>query len=124
MTNEHTTEAHWARGVYGWSPMSPLDAELSNPSPSGPSGSDWQNYLQVLEEGRLGSVFLKAWKDQYESAEDVRKMAKKMDITVVGDDEVDIGENWEDVFEMVEDPAWKWGPCLHFKVNEKQKEKQ
>jgi hypothetical protein len=73
-------------------------------------------------------VLLKAWKSEYESAEqvakDVRRIAENVGIKVVGDDEVDIGEKWEDVFEIVKDLAWKWGPSMKFKADENDKEKE
>jgi hypothetical protein len=94
--------------------------------------ADWRDQLQVLEEARLGSVLLKAWKGEYESAEqaaeDIRKIAEKAGIDVVsstvevgGDwmklfkDEVDIGEPWENMFEL-DDAQKKWGTrTLRFK---------
>ena len=56
-----------------------------------------------LEDERLGHVLVKAWTEGYNSAagviRDVELAASKIGIKVVGD-EVDIGENWEDVLEV------------------------
>ena len=132
MTNDHTTECHWARGIHDWSPFSPVEGS-SQPAKTraeklSAGHKDWHDDLQVLEEERLGSVLLKAWKGEYEraedAAEDVKKIAENMGIKVVADDEVDIGEKWEDVFEMVQDEEWKWGPRLVFRRKEKTEEKE
>ena len=71
-----------------------------------------QSLFQELEEARLGKVFMKAWKDGYESEvnEDVRLAASKTDMKIPGD-EVDIGEEWEHVFE-VEGRALRFRPPL------------
>jgi len=59
--------------------------------------------FQQLERCRLGHVLVDAWNGRYSSVDDVVRdielEAIKVGITVSGD-EVDIGENWEDVFEM------------------------
>ncbi|CAN9280107.1 unnamed protein product [Alternaria alternata] len=118
-------EAPWKRDI-DWSPFS---------SPGGrptEEAADWRDQLQVLEQARLGSVLLKAWKGEYESAEqaaeDIRKIAEEVGINVVsstvevGDDwmklfkdEVDIGEPWENIFEL-DEAQKKWGTrTLRFK---------
>jgi hypothetical protein len=118
MTNSFTAEAPWKQGIE-WSPFSPLEG--------GPpeEAADWRDQLQALEEARLGSVLLKAWKGEYESAkqvaEDIRTIAEEVGIKIVSSevqvdndwmkvfkDEVDIGEPWEDVFELGEAEK-KWG---------------
>jgi hypothetical protein len=125
MSNDHTTEAHWTRGIQDWSPFSPIEVDKQTANTYGDMRGrawkeGWQDDFQVLEEERLGSVLLKAWNSEYESAEqvaeDVRRIAETVGIKVVEDDEVDIGAKWEDVFEMVKDPAWKQGPSLKFKA--------
>ena len=126
MTNTQTAEAHWKRGIE-WDPLSSPEGGPSTP------GKDWRDQLQVLEEARLGSVLLKAWKSEYQSAEqaaeDVRKIAEEMGIKIVSSasdvddawtnvsqqDEVDIGEPWEDVFEL-DEAKERWGArTLRFK---------
>jgi hypothetical protein len=126
MTNTHTAEAHWKRGI-DWDPFS--SPEGGPPMPA----KDWRDQLQVLEEARLGSVLLKAWKGEYESAghatEDIRTIAEEMGIKIVSSetevenawvkvlqqDEVDIGEPWENVFEL-DEAEERWGPrTLRFK---------
>jgi hypothetical protein len=130
MTNEHTTETHWVRGIQDWSPFLPTEPTANTYDERGGRAwkEGWQDDFQVLEEERLGSVLLKAWKSEYESAEqvakDVRRIAENVGIKVVGDDEVNIGEKWEDVFEIVKDLAWKWGPSMKFKADENDKEKE
>ena len=42
-------------------------------------------------------------------------------IDVVGGDEVNIEERWEDVFDVVEDTTWKWGPRIVFKQKDVEK---
>jgi hypothetical protein len=126
MTNTHTAEAHWKRGIE-WDPFSPPEG-----GPPEKAAKDWRDQLQVLEEARLGSVLLKAWKSEYESAEqvaeDIRNIAEDVGIKVVSSemevdnnwvkvfkDEVDIGEPWEDVFEL-DEAEKKWGArTLRFK---------
>jgi hypothetical protein len=128
MTNDHTTGV---RGLQDWSPFSPVEGgsqpEKTHPEKGSLGCKDWHDDLQVLEEERLGSVLLKAWKGEYESAEqaaeDVRKTAEKVGIKVVGVDEVDVGEKWEDVFEMVKDDEWKRGSRMVFSQKEKAGEK-
>lgn len=125
MTNGLTAEAPWKRDI-DWSPFS---------SPGGrptEEAADWRDQLQVLEQARLGSVLLKAWKGEYESAEqaaeDIRKIAEEVGINVVSStvevcdnwmklfkDEVDIGEPWENIFEL-DKAQKKWGTrTLRFK---------
>ncbi|KAI4694288.1 hypothetical protein J4E81_006504 [Alternaria sp. BMP 2799] len=119
MTNTQTAEAHWKQGIE-WDPLSPPEGGPPKPA------KDWRDQLQVLEEARLGSVLLKAWKSEYQSAEqaaeDVRKIAEEMGIKIVSSasevddawtnvsrqDEVDIGEPWEDVFEL-DEARERWG---------------
>jgi len=126
MTNTHTAEAQWKRGI-DWDPFSSPDGGPPKPA------KDWRDQLQVLEEARLGSVLLKAWKSEYESAEqaaeDVRKIAEEMGVKIVSSasevddawtnvsqqDEVDIGEPWEDVFELDEAKERWGGRTLRFK---------
>lgn len=72
---------------------------------------DWlrqiQGAWQVLEEERLGSALVKAWKGKYESAEavmtDVKWMPLRMGLDVEGDDEIVLGNGvkWEDALEVV-----------------------
>ncbi|KAI4642010.1 uncharacterized protein J4E79_011536 [Alternaria viburni] len=126
MTNTHTAEAQWKRGI-DWDPFSSPDGGPPKPA------KDWRDQLQVLEEARLGSVLLKAWKSEYESAEqaaeDVRKIAEEMGIKIVSSssevddawtnvsqqDEVDVGEPWEDIFEL-DEAKERWGArTLRFK---------
>jgi len=62
-----------------------------------------QGVFQELEEARLGKVLLKAWNGDYQSAdevlEDVRLAAARIGIKILEDD-IDIRENWEEVFEV------------------------
>jgi hypothetical protein len=62
---------------------------------------------QELEEARLGKVLIKAWSRGYDSAEqvvvDIKAIAEKVGIVVMGEDEVEIQGEWEDVFEKVEE---------------------
>jgi hypothetical protein len=57
-----------------------------------------------FEDGRLGTVLRGVLNGGYKSADevtaDVKFAALKMGIKVVGDDEVDIGDDWETVFEV------------------------
>jgi hypothetical protein len=70
-----------------------------------------EGVFQELEAARLGKVLLKAWNGDYESAdeviEDVRMAAAKLGINI-SEDDVDIGEDWKDVFEVE-------GQALRFK---------
>jgi hypothetical protein len=132
MTNDFSVGAHWVRGIHDWSPCSPVEGGQkpanTHREKTSPGYKDWHDDLQVLEEERLGSVLLRAWKGQYKRvadiAEDIKANAEKMGIKVVGNDEVANGEKWEDVFEIVEDPAWKWGQRLVFKEKEKDGQRQ
>jgi hypothetical protein len=106
MTNEHSSQSHWGRGEL-WEPFSPLD--------EGPTGDDRYEVVseragadmwQELEEERLGSVILRAWKGGFESVDEVldevREMAREVGFRVEGD-EIDVGRKWEEVFEVVEE---------------------
>jgi len=57
-----------------------------------------------FEDMTLGSILVGALDFRYENAEDVMKdvrlAASKMGIRTVDDDEVDIDEKWEDIFEV------------------------
>lgn len=63
---------------------------------------DEQPVWPLLEEQRLGHVFVKAWNAEYEDAaeviHDVKAVVKSMGMTLVGDDEIDIGVEWDKVF--------------------------
>ncbi|KAG9191404.1 hypothetical protein G6011_09492 [Alternaria panax] len=65
-----------------WGPSSPPEG-----GPADKSSKDWRDRPNVLEEARLGSVLLRAWKGEYESAEqvaeDVRNIAEEVGIKVV-----------------------------------------
>lgn len=54
-----------------------------------------------IEDARLGTIIASAENGRYEDAseimKDIRTAAVKMGIKVVGDDEVDIDGEWEDV---------------------------
>lgn len=69
-----------------------------------------QGLFQELEEARLGNVLVKAWKGGYANAdeviEDVRLAASNIGMKISGDG-VNIGEEWEHVFE-VEDRALRF----------------
>ncbi|KAF2111821.1 hypothetical protein BDV96DRAFT_498756 [Lophiotrema nucula] len=98
LTNDHTSSAHWKHGEM-WEPVLPLEG--------GPPKTDPDVYkilaerhqaslFQELEEERLGPLLVAVWKGQYESVEEVKeevkRMASKVGIELVGDDEVDVGE--------------------------------
>ncbi|KAL1798018.1 hypothetical protein ACET3X_004624 [Alternaria dauci] len=120
----------WELMTNGLTAESPLEQRLEW-SPSD-EAADLRDQLQVLEEARLGSILLKAWKGEYESAEqvaeDIMKTAEQVGISIVRStveqdddwvqlfkDEVDIGEPWEDVFEL-DEAQEKWGAqTLRFK---------
>lgn len=57
-----------------------------------------------LEDTRLGTVLVNALSCRYESADEViehvKHAALKIGIIVVNDDEVDIDDKWENVFEV------------------------
>lgn len=57
-----------------------------------------------IEGTRLGIIISNAELGRYEDAgevmKDVQAAAEKMEIKIVGDDEVDIGGEWDDVFEV------------------------
>lgn len=61
---------------------------------------------QVLEEQRLGNIFVKAWNKEYQNAmqamQDVKEVVEKMDMKLTGEDEIELrAGKWEDVFEVV-----------------------
>ncbi|KAJ6194670.1 hypothetical protein J3E72DRAFT_403195 [Bipolaris maydis] len=59
-----------------------------------------------IEDARLGTIIANAENGRYKDAAEVMKKVKtaasNMRIKIVGDDEVDIGGEWEDVFEVCE----------------------
>jgi hypothetical protein len=59
-----------------------------------------------IEDARLGTVIANAKSGCYKNAaavmKDVKAAATKMGIKIVGDDEVNIDSEWEDVFEVCE----------------------
>ena len=105
MTNDFTAVSPAKRGEV-WEPVCPLDGGLLHNSPDifkVLGERHQQNLFQELEDARLGKVLVKAWTGCYKSAdeviEDVRLSALKIGFTICEDD-VDIGEKWEDVFEV------------------------
>ncbi|KAE8379635.1 hypothetical protein BDV26DRAFT_258871 [Aspergillus bertholletiae] len=69
--------------------------------------------FQLLEEGRLGPILLKAWKGEYESAreilQDMRSYLEKIEVRMEGEDEVlpDQG-SWQDIFTVVKTEDTRW----------------
>jgi hypothetical protein len=65
-----------------------------------PNRVDWNG----IEDIRLGTIITDAKKCRYESADeiisDIKLAALTAGIRVIGEDEVDIGEEWEHVFEV------------------------
>jgi hypothetical protein len=61
--------------------------------------------LECLGEDPIGPILWKTWTSEYATAEDVaedvKKCATKIGLQVVGQDEIDVGKPWEDVFEIV-----------------------
>lgn len=61
---------------------------------------------EEIEEARLSNIIANAENSRYEDAsevmKDVKAAAVKMGIKIIGDDEVDIDVEWEDVFEVCE----------------------
>lgn len=57
-----------------------------------------------LEDARLGTVIADAINGRYEGADeimkDVKATASKIGIKIVGDDEINIDDKWDDVFEV------------------------
>jgi hypothetical protein len=105
MTNDHTTATPRRPGE-DWDPMCPLADGLAKVVSDKTKRSHESNVgesFQRLEEARLGNILVKAWTEGYNSAEeiieDVEAAASKMGITVCEDD-VDIGQEWEEVFEV------------------------
>lgn len=73
---------------------------------------------QELEDERLGPVFIKAWNSQYANADEARDdvlfYAKKAGIEVTGD-EINIGESWEEIFEVAATDREPWRRELKLK---------
>ncbi|KAF2742024.1 hypothetical protein M011DRAFT_472602 [Sporormia fimetaria CBS 119925] len=106
MTNEHSDKAHWKRKEL-WEPVSPLKGGILTYTPDAYqilTARLQRNLYQRLDERRLGDVLVKAWTEAYnsieEAIEDIQHIVQKQDLAVERD-EVDIGEAWEDVFEVV-----------------------
>lgn len=61
---------------------------------------------QGLKEARLGSVLVKVWNREYDNAQEaveyIKAIAEKMNVVIVGDEEVEIEGRWENVFKAVE----------------------
>ncbi|ORY10242.1 hypothetical protein BCR34DRAFT_602223 [Clohesyomyces aquaticus] len=115
LTNVHTSSSPWTRGEI-WEPVSPVEGGLLNLNPNMYAilaDRHQQGLFQDLEDARMGSVLLRAWKGEYATIEEasaaVRQMASRAGIIIVGDDEVDVGEAWEDIFDVVNagpQPGW------------------
>ena len=104
MTNDFTASSPSSRGLV-WEPVCPVDTDppVTSPGVNVFLTERHRNYsFQELEHARLGHVLNRAWNGEYESAkevaDDVKATASEVGITIVGEDEVDIGERWEDVF--------------------------
>ncbi|KNG86499.1 hypothetical protein ANOM_005131 [Aspergillus nomiae NRRL 13137] len=77
--------------------------------------------LQLLEEARLGPMLVKAWKGQYENAQEIlqeiRSYLQQIGVQMDGEDEVllDDGRKWEDVFTVVQTDGARWGREIRYK---------
>jgi hypothetical protein len=75
---------------------------------------DYVNNIEMeLEDARLGKILIKAMKCQYENADkimkDIKLAALAAGVRVIDEDEVEIDEEWEQVFEVR-------GRELHFRA--------
>ncbi|KAB8257038.1 hypothetical protein BDV32DRAFT_160763 [Aspergillus pseudonomiae] len=77
--------------------------------------------LQLLEEARLGPMLVKAWKGQYENAQEIlqeiRLYLQQIGVQIDGEDEVllEDGRKWEDVFTVVQTDGARWGREIRYK---------
>lgn len=118
MTNDYTDQSLSVR-THCWNPVCPVGGcEAFDDKEEVFFDRLDQGLFQELEETRLGSVLVKAWKEKYTSAEEVageiRSIAEKMGIRVSGD-EVELDEDWEDVFEVVQTGPLPRDRSLKFK---------
>jgi hypothetical protein len=123
MTNDYTEHSRSA-STHCWEPCCPVEGGCD---PSAPDHfmtfSDRlnRNMFQDLGEAQLGSVLLKSWNSQYESADeaadDIMAIAVKMGIVVNGD-EVVLNEKWEDMLEVVETGPLPRARSVRFKSSE------
>jgi hypothetical protein len=119
MTNDYTDQSPSAK-THCWEPCCPTKGDCK-PYDKNRDVFD-ERYLngmwQELEEARLGSVLVKAWKRKYASADEiageVRSIAESMDIKV-DEDEVEVERKWEDVFEVIETGPRPQARRLEFK---------
>jgi hypothetical protein len=121
MTNDYTEESPSA-ATWCWEPCCPVEGGCK-PYDENREVFDeryTEGMWQELEEARLGKVLVKAWSRGYDSAEqvvvDIKAIAEKVGIVVMGEDEVEISGEWEDVFEKVEEtPRLYHNRTLRFK---------
>jgi len=123
VTNDFTDQSP-SDSMQHWEPVVPMEGGVSIENPDTNSilcNRLKQNLFQQLEQARLGSVLLKAWNGKYESAdevaEEIRSNASSMGITVNGD-EVQLEENWEDIFEVVQMGRLPRDRSMRFKPSE------
>ncbi|KAF3483529.1 uncharacterized protein GIQ15_02853 [Arthroderma uncinatum] len=112
MTNYHSTSPPREPCYSDWSPILPIDpASWPEFTSFGQFGEyaeerNRRGAWQELEEERLGPILLKAWNQEYQSAEqamqDVQEVIKKMGMKLIGEDEVELEEvsRWEDFFDI------------------------
>ncbi|EFR05292.1 serine/threonine protein kinase [Nannizzia gypsea CBS 118893] len=113
MTNHHSTSPPQHSWYSSWSPLLPIDPASWPDFTSNIQFRDYederrrQGAWQVLEEERLGHILVKAWNQEYESADqvmhDVKEVIVKMGMKLIGEDEIELevcGGRWEDVFDQ------------------------
>ncbi|KAM5436288.1 hypothetical protein MferCBS31731_005981 [Microsporum ferrugineum] len=115
MTNYYSTSPPREPCYSTWSPLLPIDPA------SWPEFTSHVQFLryeeekhrqgawQELEEERLGPILVKAWNQEYQSAEqvmqDVQEVVKKVAMKLIGEDEVELEEvsRWEDFFDLFDE---------------------
>jgi hypothetical protein len=122
MTNDYTAESPSA-ATRCWEPCCPVEGGCKSYAENREVFDEryTKGMWQELEEARLGKVLVRAWNRGYASAEqavaDIKAIAEKVEIVVLGDDEVEIEGKWEDVFGKVEErPRLYHNRTLRFKT--------
>lgn len=109
----------WRCMTDGFTPDAPLWSEPTDPLPADGDLAGYrqeqqtEGKFQLLDEGRLGPILLKAWKGLYGNAreilQDVRLYFEKIKVRMEGEDEIlpDQGR-WQDIFTVAKTEDARW----------------
>jgi hypothetical protein len=109
----------WRCMTDGFTPDAPLWSEPTDPLPADGDLAGYrqeqqtEGKFQLLDEGRLGPILLKAWKGLYGNAreilQDVRLYFEKIRVRMEGEDEIlpDQGR-WQDIFTVAKTEDARW----------------